>query len=82
VGALSGVEARAIAFCFPIVAEGTACAGARLEIREIEGRARCRDCGIDFAQPRLAAQCPCGSRDTERTSGGELNVKEMELEAA
>ena len=82
VGALSGVMAEAIAFCFPIVAEGTACAGALLEIREIAARARCRTCGADFAQPRLGAPCPCGSRENDRTAGGELNVKEMEFEAA
>ncbi len=50
VGARAGVLADAIAFCFPIVADGTVCAGARLEIRA--------------------------------TGGGELNVKEMEVEAA
>ena len=82
VGALSGVMADAIAFCFPIVAAGTSCAGARLEIREIAGRARCRACGAEFEAPQIGAACPCGSRDAERTSGAELNVKEMELEAA
>jgi hydrogenase nickel incorporation protein HypA/HybF len=82
VGTQSGVMADAIAFCFPIVAEGTACAGAHLEIREIAARARCRACATNFAQARLGDACPCGSHDCERTSGGELNVKEMELEAA
>lgn len=82
VGALSGVMAEAIAFCFPIVAEGTACAGARLEIRVIAGRARCRECGIEFAQVRLGAPCPCGARSSDRIGGDELNVKEMELQAA
>lgn len=82
VGALSGVTAEAIAFCFPIVAEGTSCAGAKLEIREIAGRARCRTCGLEFPQAQLAAKCPCGSSESERIGGYELNVKEMELEAA
>lgn len=77
VGALSGVMADAIAFCFPIVAEGTACAGARLEIRAIAGRARCRACAREFAVPRLGTPCPCGSNDSERLSGTELNVKEF-----
>jgi len=80
IGAHAGVMADAIAFCFPVVAEGTACAGARLEIREIAGRARCRRCAAEFVQPRLGAPCACGSRETDRTAGGELNVKEMELE--
>jgi len=41
VGALSGVMTEAIAFCFPIAAEGSVLEGVELEIREIEGRARC-----------------------------------------
>ena len=82
VGKLSGVLADAIAFCFPIVAAGTACANARLEIREIDARATCRACGSDFEQATLATACACGSRDANPASGRELNVKEMELEAA
>ncbi len=82
VGRLCGVMPEAIAFCFPLVAEGTVCAGARLEIREPEGRARCRTCGTDFAVPKLGTPCACGSYDAERTGGDELNVKAMEVEAA
>lgn len=37
VGALAGVEARAIAFCFDVVARGTAAEGAVLEIVSLEG---------------------------------------------
>ena len=82
VGALSGVMAEAIAFCFSLVAEGTPCANAQLQIREIAGCARCLECGLEFDQPRLGAPCPCGSIVNERISGHELNVKEMELQAA
>jgi hydrogenase nickel incorporation protein HypA/HybF len=80
IGTLSGVMADAVAFCFEIVAEGTALAGAALDIRQIDGRARCRDCGEEFAAETLYAPCPCGSRHTERLAGEELNIKAMELE--
>lgn len=79
VGKLSGVEAQALAFCFGIVAKGTALDGATLDIREIDGRARCRACGAEFASPTLFTACPCGSRDAARIAGAELNVKTMEL---
>ena len=36
-----------IRFCFDLCSEGTVAQGAQLEIREIPGRARCRDCGAD-----------------------------------
>jgi hydrogenase nickel incorporation protein HypA/HybF len=82
VGALSGVMTDAIAFCFPIAAEGTVLEGAALDIREIEGRARCAACGTEFEMPTLYAACPCGSRKLERLQGEELNIKTMELEEA
>lgn len=82
IGKLSGVMADAIAFCFDVVAEGTSLEGATLDIREIEGRARCKDCGAEFATPELFTPCACGSRDTTRLSGEELNIKSMELEEA
>ena len=79
VGKLSGVETSAIAFCFDIVARGTALDGATLEIREIEGRARCRTCGAELAVASLFAACGCGARDLELVRGEELKVKTMEL---
>ena len=80
VGKLSGVMAGAIAFCFDTVAQGTALEGAALDIREIEGRARCSRCGVEFAAPALYTPCPCGSRDWVRLAGEELTIKTMELE--
>jgi hydrogenase nickel incorporation protein HypA/HybF len=80
IGRLSGVMAEAIAFCFEAVAEGTPLQGVRLEIREIEGQARCIDCGALFATPTLFTRCACGSGRLTRLQGEELNIKTMELE--
>jgi hydrogenase nickel incorporation protein HypA/HybF len=82
VGKLSGVMAEAIAFCFDIVAEGTALAGAALDIRLLDGRARCEDCTTEFAAETMFSPCPCGSRRVCRVQGEELNIKAMELEEA
>jgi len=82
IGGLSGVMADAVAFCFDVVAEGTPLQGAKLDIREIEGRARCNACGAEFATPELFTACACGSSDTTRLSGEELSIKSMELEEA
>jgi hydrogenase nickel incorporation protein HypA/HybF len=79
-GKLSGVMAEAILFCFAAAAEGTALQGARLEIRQIEGRARCDDCGAEFNTDTLFTPCGCGSRRCRRLQGEELNIKSMELE--
>ena len=83
VGRLSGVVSDAIAFCFDVVAHGTPLEGAKLEIQEIEGRARCESCGLEFEADTLFTPCPCGSHVTKLIRGGELVVKSMEmLEAA
>jgi hydrogenase nickel incorporation protein HypA/HybF len=79
VGELSGVMSEAIAFCFDVVTAGTALEGAKLEIQEIEGRARCESCGAEFATATPFALCPCGSHRLTRLRGEELNVKSIEL---
>ena len=82
VGALSGIMPEAIAFCFDVVAAGTALDGATLDIRKVEGRGRCAACGVEFATAALYTPCACGSRQIERLAGEELLIKTMELEEA
>src|SRR6201996_686586 len=79
IGKLSGVMASAIAFCFDEVARGTALDGAVLDIREIDGRARCDACHTEFATDTLFTPCPCGSRQVTRLRGEEMNIKSMEI---
>jgi hydrogenase nickel incorporation protein HypA/HybF len=82
IGRLSGVMTEAIRFCFDEVANGTAVEGAVLDIREIEGRARCRHCGAEFVTPDLYTACACGAFDIERLHGEELTINSIELEEA
>lgn len=82
VGKLSAVMPDALLFCFDVAAKGTVLEGAELEIIEIPGQATCRECGTEVALESLVTACTCGSRNLERRSGEELNIKEMELEAA
>jgi hydrogenase nickel incorporation protein HypA/HybF len=79
VGKLSGVMSDAIAFCFEVVAQGAGLEGATLEIREIDGRARCEACGLEFEAETLFTPCPCGSRLSKRIRGEELIVKSIEM---
>ena len=80
IGKLSGVMPEAIEFSFDLVAQGSPAAGAVLEIREIEGRARCAECGAEFALPHFLAACVCGSRRLAYLAGEELNIKSVDLE--
>ena len=80
IGRLTGVMRHAIEFSFEAVAAGTPLAGAVLDIREIEGRGRCADCGRESAIASFPAACACGSRRLACIAGEELNIKSMELE--
>lgn len=82
VGRLAGVMPDALAFCFDVVSKGTALEGALLDIRQIAGRCRCLDCGVEFETLTLYQPCACGSRRLERLAGEELKIREMELEEA
>jgi len=79
IGKLSAVLPDAVRFCFDLCAEGTPVEGARLEIEEPAGRARCRACGGDVVLDRPFGRCGCGSTDLEWISGEELKIREMEI---
>jgi hydrogenase nickel incorporation protein HypA/HybF len=80
VGALSGVAADALAFCFDVCARGTTLEGARLDVVTISGRARCHACGAEAALAGFAIPCACGSFDRELVAGGELRLVEVEVQ--
>lgn len=79
VGRLSGVLPDAMRFCFGLVTEGTTLAGARLDISEPCGRARCRDCGAEFDVDDPLVLCDCGSADVELSGGQDLLVRSVEV---
>ncbi len=79
VGALSGVVADAMRFCFDLVTQATPLEGAVLEINEVPGSASCRTCGDMFAMRDLILLCPCGSADVRVIAGQELLVRSVEL---
>jgi len=80
IGKLSGVVVDSVRFCFDLVVAGTSVDGARLEIVEPGGRARCRDCAAEFTADDPILLCPCGSSDVEVLAGTELLIKAVEVE--
>ncbi len=79
IGKLSAILPDAVRFCFDLCCEGTALAGAQLEIIEIPGLARCRACGGEVVLERPFGRCECGGTDLEWLAGEELRVKEYEV---
>ncbi|MGQ0719668.1 MAG: hydrogenase maturation nickel metallochaperone HypA/HybF [Pseudonocardiales bacterium] len=79
IGTLSGVVADSVRFCFDLVTMGTTLEGASLEIVQPSGKARCRDCGVEFAMNDLLMLCACGSANRELLAGEELRIREVEV---
>ena len=79
IGAMSGVVADSVRFCFELVTEGTTLEGARLFISEPAARCRCRDCGGEFEPDGAIALCGCGSADVAVLAGQELRITSVEV---
>ena len=79
IGAMSGVVADSVRFCFDLVTDGTNLEGARLEISEPAARCRCRDCAAEFEPDGPIALCSCGSADVAILAGSELRIMSVEV---
>lgn len=80
IGAFAAVEKTALEFGFDVVMRGSVAEGARLEIIDLPGRARCYDCAkmVEIAD-RLAC-CPlCGGGRLLPEGGDEMRIKNMEV---
>ena len=80
IGKLSAIMPDAIRFCFDICTQGTILEGATLEILEIPGLGRCRQCGAEIFLDKLFGICNCGSVQLDLITGEELKIKEIEIE--
>ena len=79
IGAMSGVAADSVRFCFELVTEGTTLEGARLDISQPAARCRCRACGAEFEPDDVIALCDCGSADVTILAGQELRITSVEV---
>lgn len=79
IGALSGVVADSVRFCFDLVTEGTTLQGATVEVDEPPGTVRCRACERETRVTDLLAVCPCGGLEMDVVSGDQLRITEVEV---
>lgn len=81
VGEYSGFVGDSIQMYFDILAEGTLCEGARLDIENIKAQWRCPRCDIYFVRQPLSFACPRCGQDGEPTERGkEFYVRSIEIE--
>ena len=77
-GSMSGVQPDALAFCFPLVAKGTLCEDAKLEITAVPAEARCPACSGTPEVEHPMAPCPaCGHWPLEVLGGRELTLGDL-----
>lgn len=81
IGALSGVDPAAMAFCFDAVMHDTLAQDAELEIIDKPGEGWCMKCSRPVPISARYDPCPfCGCHQIQVTGGEEMRVKEIEVE--
>jgi hydrogenase nickel incorporation protein HypA/HybF len=81
IGALAGVEAKALRFCLEVILRDGVADGARVEIEQLPGRGWCMQCGDTVPIATLFDACPrCGGYQVQATGGTEMRVKDLLVE--
>lgn len=81
VGALAGVEADALRFCFDAVVKDSVAAGCRLVIVPVAGQGWCAACGRSVAISQRYDPCPaCGEYAVRPVGGQDLKIRELEVD--
>ena len=78
VGSLSGVVPAYMSDCWEAVTDGTELAEVEFVVEELEGTARCLDCGEEFPADCYRLRCPsCGGEKLTPLTGRDLTLKEI-----
>ena len=82
VGHLRQVVPETLRYSWEVVVTGTPLEGSVLAINHIPAVLECRTCGARTTIELPVFRCPCGSTETDVTSGQELLVRSLELAPA
>jgi hydrogenase nickel incorporation protein HypA/HybF len=81
VGHLRQAAPSALSFGFELVTMGTPLEGAKLHVRQVPVRGRCRHCGEEVEPEAWPLACPvCASFELAITGGEELYVEALEVD--
>lgn len=79
-GALAGVNREAFEFAFPLAAEGTRAAHAKLAFEAVLAEIACDDCGRRATPGKMFLTCgACGSNRVRVTAGREFEIVSVEV---
>lgn len=80
VGDYCGYVASSIELYFELIAEGTACEHAKLQIERVEPKLKCESCGELFVRKPFEFICPkCGGEGRPTQIGQEFYIKSIEV---
>ena len=83
IGGLSGVNPEALEMAFPVAADDTCAAGAKLDVTFTPAHLHCRSCGRDSSPEFPVLLCEaCGSTDAEVLGARELMLTSVEIDRA
>lgn len=81
VGDYSGFVPESIHMYFDLIAEGTLCEGAEIEIERVKPKIKCPCCGEIFERRPLSFACPkCGTDGEPTDIGKEFYIDSIEIE--
>ena len=80
IGEASGIVGESIQLYFDLIAEGSVCEGAALEIETVKPMLKCKTCGALFARKPFSFACECGGEGEPTDIGREFYVKYIEVE--
>lgn len=80
VGDYSGYVASSIELYFDIIAEGSLCENAELNITRVQPKLKCDNCGELFIRKPFSFQCPfCDGEGSPTDIGKEFYIKSIEI---
>jgi hydrogenase nickel incorporation protein HypA/HybF len=81
VGRLRQVAPESLAFCFEIVARGTVCEEAQLDLELVPAELSCTACGHRWKLEEVRFRCPlCAAAEVAVVAGDEFEVESIEIE--
>ncbi len=80
VGEISGIEIEALKFSLNVAIKGSLLEKAIINIKYINGKARCYECLTEFEVSNLFTSCPqCSKYSAEIIEGKELRVNSIDI---
>ena len=81
-GELSGLQEESIRVYFETLSKGNILEGAKLIIKPVKSKLKCKDCGVIFEHEKSKFSCPkCGGLGILTDSGKEFYIDNIEVES-